>query len=147
MANMFFAGIPLEGSGGRPLEADLYGAEQQATDAENISATGNLNIGNVIDYEQHIQRYLSGGIQTHPEENAPAATNNTRLPAEFDTAPNTNSVRGNDSNEVSNTAAPAAEQAPAPSPVAPAPAPQPTASTLPANNAQSSASRTSPPGV
>jgi hypothetical protein len=35
MADMFFAGIPLEGSGTRPLEADLYGAEQQGVDQKN----------------------------------------------------------------------------------------------------------------
>lgn len=63
MANMFFAGIPLEGSGARPLEADLYGAEQQGVDHENLSATGNLNIGNVINYDEHVQRYLNGGAK------------------------------------------------------------------------------------
>jgi len=62
MADMFFAGIPLEGSGARPLDADLYGAEQQGVDAENISATGNLNIGNVIRYDEHAQRFWNGGV-------------------------------------------------------------------------------------
>ncbi len=71
MANMLFANIPTDGSGGRPLEADLYGAEQQGVDAENISATGNLNIGNVVDYDAHAQRQSSGGIAT---EDAPAST-------------------------------------------------------------------------
>ena len=61
MADMIFAGIPLEGSGIRPLEADLYGAEQQGVDHENVSATGNLNIGNVIQYDEHSQRFMNGG--------------------------------------------------------------------------------------
>jgi len=62
MANMFFAGIPLEGSGSRPLDADLYGPEQQGVDQENLSATGNLNIGTVIQYDEHAQRYMNGGV-------------------------------------------------------------------------------------
>ena len=61
MTTMFFAGIPLEGSGTRPLEADLYGAQAQNVDPENLSATGNLNIGNVMQYDEHAQRFLSGG--------------------------------------------------------------------------------------
>ena len=79
MATMFFAGIPLEGSGGRPLEADLYGAEQQATDAENISATGNLNIGNVIAYDEHVQRYLSGGIKGEEATDTPTSLSNPEM--------------------------------------------------------------------
>lgn len=61
MANTLFAGIPADGGGNSPLEADLYGAELQSTDAENISATGNLNIGNVINYDAHAQRQTEGG--------------------------------------------------------------------------------------
>ncbi len=67
MAKMFFAGIPLEGSGSRPLDADLYGAEQQGVDQENLSATGNLNIGNLIQYDDHAQRYLSGSSMDNDE--------------------------------------------------------------------------------
>ncbi len=59
MATMF-AGIPLEGSGIRPLDADLYGADQQPVDYENLSATGNLNIGNVLQYDAHTARHLEG---------------------------------------------------------------------------------------
>jgi len=62
MTNTFFAGIPLEGSGLRPLDADLYSTEQHGLDHENISATGNLNIGVVMNYDEHAQRHLSGGI-------------------------------------------------------------------------------------
>ena len=66
MATMFFAGIPLEGSGIRPLEADLYNADGQNTDHENLSATGNLNVGNVIRYDEHAVHHLTGGILDEP---------------------------------------------------------------------------------
>lgn len=44
----------------RSLDADLYHSDQQALDQENISATGNLNIGVVIDYDAHSKSNLSG---------------------------------------------------------------------------------------
>ena len=63
-----FAGIPMEGSGARPLEADLYGPEQQGAEQENIAATGNLNVSNVMDYDAATQREMMGVMQDEPEQ-------------------------------------------------------------------------------
>lgn len=67
MTNMFFAGIPLEGSGTRPLEADLYAPAAQGVDYENLSATGNLNIGVVIQYDEHAVHHLNGNAARNDE--------------------------------------------------------------------------------
>jgi hypothetical protein len=84
MANMFFAGIPIEGSGARPLEADLYGAENQATgDVENISATGNLNIGTVIQYDEHAQRHMTGGVMANENGLSSYISDPARNPSGF----------------------------------------------------------------
>ena len=42
------------------LDADLYDAGKQSLDTENISATGNLNIGTVIDYDARTERRTEG---------------------------------------------------------------------------------------
>lgn len=100
MANTLFANIPTDGSGTRPLEADLYGAEQQAVDSENISATGNLNIGNVVAYDAHIQRYLTGGAR--PEEPTAQASYPTAVEMPADgliTSPNSQARAVNYSTE------------------------------------------------
>ncbi len=68
MINSIFAGIPLEGGGARPLDADLYGAEQQAVDIENLSATGNLNIGKLIMYDENAQSIMAGTVLEHSDE-------------------------------------------------------------------------------
>src|SRR5262245_28342062 len=44
----------------RPLESELYTAEQQGLEAENIAASGNLNIGFVVDYGARIEHRLAG---------------------------------------------------------------------------------------
>ena len=43
----------VEGGQGRPLEADLYSYDPQGWDADNVAATGNLNVGNLIDHDPH----------------------------------------------------------------------------------------------
>lgn len=63
------------------LDADLYSAGTNTADAENISATGNLNIGQIIDYDAANERRFAGehqsgdlhsGISTLASNNAPA---------------------------------------------------------------------------
>ncbi len=86
--------IILTADGERPLESDLYSAEQQGADAENIAATGHLNIGTVIDYDALAERRQGGSAsptahsqladtalaQDHPFV-APPTSRNTPDPA------------------------------------------------------------------
>lgn len=70
-----------------PLEADLYAPQAQLADVENISATGNLNIGMVIDYDAHNASRMAGLAQFSDEYTAelPSPASRSALPP---TSPN-----------------------------------------------------------
>ena len=62
--------MPVAGNTIRMLDADLYDAGQQSGDIENISATGNLNVGNILQYDEHVRRTMEGAVS-----NSQAAAN------------------------------------------------------------------------
>ena len=61
MSQNIFSPTVYEGLSGRALDADLYGPEQQGSDHENISATGNLNLGDLMRYAEHARAIITGG--------------------------------------------------------------------------------------
>lgn len=50
------------------LDADLYAAESQSSDTENIAGSGNLNVGVVVDYDANRERKLQGAAQEMAQE-------------------------------------------------------------------------------
>lgn len=64
MSNSILLSQAVADNASRPLEADLYSTDQQGLEQENISATGNLNIGVVIDYDARAEHQLGGPAET-----------------------------------------------------------------------------------
>lgn len=75
-----FSPVPTGSS--NPLEADLYAPQAQLSDSENISATGNLNIGMVIDYDAHNASRLAGLAKFDNEYTSPEASG-TKTPGDL----------------------------------------------------------------
>lgn len=65
------------------LDADLYSSQSQSAETENLSATGNLNIGMIIDYDAMTERRANGGHAAGELQSATSSVAASQAPSFF----------------------------------------------------------------